>query len=105
MNLSSSEEMKIAFRYLPEGVASGGKLFVDLWSEGSWVNLRELERGYGTGRGDFNNRSTDYGYIRVEQNSVKFSTDSRVRFRFVCEDETAAIFIKEVGIYRKTRRQ
>ncbi|AQQ09833.1 Haloalkane dehalogenase [Sedimentisphaera cyanobacteriorum] len=105
IDLSSSEELKIAFRYLPEGVASGGTLFVDLWSDGDWVNLREFERGYGPGRGDFNNRSTDYGYIRVEHNSATFSTDAKVRFRFACEDEKAAIFIKEVGIYRKTRRQ
>jgi haloalkane dehalogenase len=105
IDLSSSEQLKIAFRYLPEGVASGGKLFVDLWSDGDWVNLRKFERGHGPGRGDFNNRSTDYGYIRTASNTVTFSTDARVRFRFASEDEKAAMFIKEVGIYRKTRRQ
>ena len=103
--LSSSEELKIAFRYLPEGVASGGKLFVDLWSDGDWVNLREFERGYGPGSGDFSNHSTDYGYIRTAHTTVTFSTDARVRFRFACKDEKAAIFIKEVGVYRKTRKQ
>jgi|GEM_PF-105167 len=105
MDLSRSDEWKVAFRYLPEGVPAEAKLLVDLWNNKTWTNLLTLTPGSDSGEGDFRNGSTDYGYLRLKRDVV-FSQDAKIRFRLESPDGDAAIFLKEVGVYErpKTKR-
>jgi len=102
MDLSRSEEWKVAFRYLPEGVPAEAQLLVDFWNDKTWTNLLTLTPGSDSGEGDFRNGSTDYGYLRLNRNDRVFSQDAKIRFRLESPDEDAAIFLKEVGVYERT---
>jgi hypothetical protein len=99
LDLSGCEELKIAFRYLPTRATSEGKLSVDLWDGARWANLLSLKRGSEIGKGDFQNGSTDYGYVRVKRDEVALSSEAKVRFHFTDEREEASVHIKDAGIY------
>jgi len=68
-------------------------------SGGSSRGSLSLKRGSEIGQGDFQNGSTDYGYVRVKRGEVAFSPEAKVRFHFTDEREDASVHIKDVGIY------
>ena len=101
VDLSKHGELKIAFRYLADEVGPDAKLIVDVANDGNWTNLLTLHRGADRDRGDFSNRSTDYGYVRVNRGEVAFTHDAKIRFRFEDGIANAAMLIKDIGIYRR----
>lgn len=101
MNLTRAKEIKVAFRFLPEGTAEGDSLTVELWDGEEWTEVLTISRGAEIGDGDFYNGSTDYGYVRVSREDVSFAANAQVRLRTGFSDETAAVIIKELGIYAR----
>lgn len=101
MDLSAAQEIKVAFRFLPEATDQGDKLLVDLWSGEDWTQILSIRRGAEIGDGDFFNGSTDYGYVRVGREKVSFAADARIRLRTQFAGSRASILIKELGVYTR----
>jgi hypothetical protein len=101
MDLTGATEMKIAFRYLPQNMKPGEALLVELWDGAEWIDLLTLKCGDKPGDGDFSNQSTDYGYVRISRDQIRFAATARVRFSCRGDSRNSAIFLKEVGIYTR----
>lgn len=100
LDLSGATELKVAFRFLPQGTAAGDKLYVELWDGADWSSLVAMERGSELGQGQFFNRSTDYGYVRVGRNDVNFAPEeARIRLRFEGAASSGRILVKDLAIY------
>jgi hypothetical protein len=99
MDLSKADEMKVAFRYFPVGMATDDTLFVELWDGADWARVLELKRGAEFGQGDFGDQSTDYGYVRLGPGDVNFAPDAKIRIRCETETDEGAIYLKDIGIY------
>jgi len=101
MDLAAAQEIKVAFRFLPEATEEGDKLLVDHWNGGDWTQILSISRGAEIGYGDYFNGSTDYGYVRVGREDVSFAADARIRLRTQFADSGASILIKEFGVYKR----
>jgi haloalkane dehalogenase len=104
MDLSKAVELKVAFRFLPDGMDAGEKLLVELWDGSKWAIILTMARGEEIGAGDFANGATDYGYARIGRDSVNFAPDAKIRIRCETETDDGAIYLKDVGIYVRESR-
>jgi len=99
LDLSEANELKVAFRFLPESTAAGDKLYVEVWDGANWSSVVAMERGSELGQGQFFNRSTDYGYARVGRDDVNFASEARIRLRFEGSASDGRILVKDLAVY------
>lgn len=98
MDLTHSEALKVAFRYLPFGVKDGEGIRVELWDGSEWVCLSKLVAG-----ADFRNGADDYCSLRTDIRQVRFAAQSRLRVRCDTTDASAGIYLLDLGIYARSR--
>ncbi|MFZ5832186.1 MAG: haloalkane dehalogenase [Planctomycetota bacterium] len=98
MDLTRSEALKVAFRYLPFGVKDGEGIVVELWDGSQWVCLLKLVAG-----SDFRNGAEDYGFARVDNRQTNFSAAARIRVRSDTADPTAGVYLLDFGIYTRSK--
>ena len=96
IDLASSEVFKVAFRYVSENMEAGAQFVIELWNINTWINIGTFSAGT-----DFANGIWDYGFIRVDNSSLNFSNDVKIRFRCRGNDNNAAINIMDVGLYTR----
>lgn len=94
IDLTSYDVLKVAFRYEAESMEIGESLVVELWDGTNWTNILTLSAD-----DDFANGVWDYGFTRIQSDSLNFTDDAKIRFRCVGSANDDAIYIKDVGIY------
>ena len=97
LDISGATEVKIAFRFVSEGLAATDQLVVELGDGAKWVEVLALKRGADRGQDDFTNGSTDYGYVRLRRTDIPFTEAVQLRFR--CRGVGGHVYIKELGVY------
>jgi len=97
INLTAYDVLKVAFRYEAESMETGESFVVELWDGTNWSNILTL-----TSDADFSNGVWDYGFTRIESDSINFANDAKIRFRCVGSTNDDAIYIRDVGIYVRT---
>ena len=99
MDLTAADELKAAFRYLPQNMDEGDEICVDLWDGMDWTPVLTLRRGAEFDDGDFFNGSSDYGYVRLSSARGSFAADARIRLRVLSVSNDATMTVEELGIY------
>lgn len=97
LDISGATEIKIAFRFVSEGLATSDQLMVEIGDGTEWAQVLALKRGADRGQGDFTNGSTDYGYVRLPRAEIPFTEAVYLRFR--CRGVQGDVYIKELGVY------
>ena len=96
IDLTSYDVLKVAFRYEAESMETGESFVVELWDGTNWANILTL-----TPDADFSNGVWDYGFTRIQSDSINFASDAKIRFRCIGNANDDAIYIKDVGIYAR----
>ena len=96
IDLTLYDVLKVAFRYEAESMESGESFVVELWDGTNWANILTLSAD-----DDFANGVWDYGFTRIQSDSLIFTDDAKIRFRCVGTANDDAIYIKDVGIYAR----
>jgi len=96
MDLSSYGTLKVAFRYIPEGMDSAENFVVELWNGAAWIEILNL-----VAQVDFSDDANDYGFVRINCDSVIFASDARIRIRCDATDDSDAIYLFNLGIYAR----
>jgi hypothetical protein len=96
IDLTSSDVLKVAFRYEAESMETGESFVVELWDGTNWANILTLSIDE-----DFANGVWDYGFTRIQRDSFNFASDATIRFRCVGSANDDAIYINDVGIYAR----
>ena len=94
IDLTSYDVLKVAFRYEAESMETGESFVVELWDGTNWTNILTLSAD-----DDFANGVWDYGFTRIQSDSINFASDAKIRFRCVGSGNDDAIYIRDVGIY------
>jgi len=94
IDLTAYDVIKVAFRYESENMEAGGNFVLELWDGINWLNILTL-----TAETDFSNGVWDYGFTRIQSDSINFANDAKIRFRSVGSGSDDAVYIKDVGIY------
>ena len=94
IDLTSYDVIKVAFRYEAESMEPTESFVVELWDGTNWANILTLSSDT-----DFSNNVWDYGFVRVQSDSINFVNDAKIRFRGMGDANDDAIYIKDVGIY------
>ena len=96
MDLNAVDVFKIAFRYSTENMNNGDGFVLEVWDETSWSTVLELTAGR-----DFANGVWDYGFVRIESESINSPEEARIRFRSDASNNNGTVYLMDVGIYRR----
>ncbi|NWG46426.1 MAG: alpha/beta fold hydrolase [Alphaproteobacteria bacterium] len=99
MDLSGATELKVAFRYLPDGMAAGDTVLVELWDGEIYRTILTLTRAAEPGQPDFFNRAPDYGYVRIASDVAPFSKEAKIRIRTKASSPQGGIHLRDIGIF------
>lgn len=94
MDLRQADALKVAVRYLPEGLRDGDRVFVELWDGAGWSPLLTHVCGV-----DCRDGADDYAWVRVDSHQAKFCEQSRVRVRCAARGPRAGVRILDLAIY------
>jgi haloalkane dehalogenase len=96
MDLRGYDVLKVAFRYEAEGLETGEAFVLELWDGSGWINILTLLADT-----DFANGVWDYGFARIETDSISFAPDARIRLRCAASNSDDAVYIRDIGLYAR----